>query len=59
MKKTLIKTKAEARQKAIDWQLWSSEQNLSYAEFSQWQVYFKSLAKKFNLVKEFKENCII
>lgn len=59
MKKEQIKTKAEARQKAIDWQCWQSSQKISYLELSQWQVYFRTLAKKFRLKTEFKENGII
>jgi hypothetical protein len=32
---------------------------MSYGEVSQWQGYFLTLAKKFNLKKEFKENGIV
>lgn len=56
---TTIKTKDEARQIAINWQHWQSKKSLSYLEVSQWQGYFETIAKKFNLKKEFKENCII
>jgi hypothetical protein len=56
---TEIKTKEEARQVAIDYQNWASEQSLSYLELSQWQEYFETLADKFNLTEEFKENCVI
>lgn len=59
MRKTIIKTKAEARQKAIDFQNWQSDKNLSYNELSDWFTYFSNLAKRFNLVIEFKENGII
>lgn len=59
MRRKNIKTKEEARQMAIDWQGWQSKQSLSYSEVSQWQSYFETLAKKFNLVEEFKENGII
>jgi hypothetical protein len=54
-----VKTKEQARQIAIDWQSWASKQSLSYSELSQWQTYFETLAKKFGLKKEFKENGII
>jgi hypothetical protein len=54
-----IKTKEQARQIAIDWQSWQSKQSLSYVEIAEWQGYFETLAKKFNLKHEFKENCII
>jgi hypothetical protein len=59
VRKTVIKTKEQARQKAIDWQNWQSNQALSYQELSDWQGYFTKLAKKFGLKKEFKENGII
>jgi len=59
MKKNVIKTKAEARSKAIDWQHWVSEQNLSYSELAEWTAYFIDIAKRFNLVGEFKENGLI
>lgn len=54
-----VKTKEEARDQAINWQQWVSEQDLSYGELSEWQAYFEELAYKFNLTVEFKENCII
>ena len=56
---TAIKTADEARQIAIDWQTYASEQNYSYGEVNTYQNYFKMLAKKFNLTEEFKENGII
>jgi hypothetical protein len=59
MNKRVIKTEEEARQYAIDWQNWASEQNLSYDELAEWQGIFTELAEKFNLVDEFKENGII
>lgn len=53
------RTAEEARQHAIDWQNWASNQNLSYDELAEYQGYFKKLANKFNLTDEFKENGII
>lgn len=53
------KTADEARQCAIDWQNWQSEQSLSYGELTEWQSVFIMLAKKYNLIKEFQENGII
>jgi len=53
------KTQAEARQYAIDWQNWASGQYLSYSELAEWQAIFSALAKKHNLIDEFKENGII
>jgi hypothetical protein len=54
-----IQTADEARQKAIDWQIWQQEESLSYGELAEWQGYFEMLAEKFNLTDEFKENGII
>lgn len=48
---------------AIDWQDWSSQQNLSYGELSQWQDAIKMLASAVDddgeLLAELKENGII
>jgi hypothetical protein len=55
----LIKTKEQARQYAIDYQNWSSNKDLSWGESLDFQNKLRSLAKKFGLVKEFKENGII
>lgn len=56
---TTFKTLNEARQYAIDWQSWQSEQSLSYRELIKWQNLFEKLAIKFDLLEEFKENGII
>ena len=52
-------TKEEARQYAIDWEHWASEQNLSIIELLEWQSAFETLADKFDLLEEFKENGIL
>lgn len=55
-----IETQEEARDIAIEWQHWVSEQNLSWGEFADFGDYFESLVKKFpELAEEFKENGII
>jgi len=54
-----IKTQDEARQFAIDWHNWQSEQSLSLGELIQWQIIFETLANKYHLIKEFKENGIV
>jgi len=54
-----VKTKDQARQVAMDFQEWASNQNLSYGELAQYQSDLHKLAKRFGLVKEFKENAII
>lgn len=52
-------TKSDARQQAMDFQNWASEQNLSWGEVAECHDHFKRLGKKFGLMEEFKENGII
>lgn len=59
MDKKNITTKEEARQYAIDWQQWASEQSLSYGQLIEWQTIFSALANKFDLREEFEENGIL
>ena len=55
-----VATAGEARQLAIEWQNWQSEQSLSWGEMSEWSGYFEQLATKFpELTEEFKENAVI
>lgn len=54
-----VKTADEARQQAIDWQIWAADKSMSYAELAEWQGYFGNLAAQFNLKEEFAENGII
>lgn len=61
-----IKTKDEARQFAMEWQQWVSEQNetgkeptLYQSDLVEWHGLFCKLAIMFGLVDEFKENGII
>lgn len=53
------KQKEKARLKAVDWQLDFNNHNYSYGELAEFNDYFKKLAKRYGLIKEFKENCII
>ena len=54
-----LTTAEQAREYAIDWQHWASEQNLSYAELAEWAEALRGLALDFDLVEEFEENGII
>jgi len=54
-----IKTKEQARQYGIDYQQWASNKNLSYGEILVFQNKLDKMAKRFGLVKEFKENGLI
>ncbi len=53
------KGKAKAIEKAQFWQEFFAEVSMSWGEVAFWQGYFYKLAKRYGLVKEFKENAII
>lgn len=53
------KAKARARDKAVEWQSDFCDQNYSYGELVYWADYFRGLAKRYGLVREFEENGII
>ena len=52
------KSKENARNKAIDWQMDFGNHNYSYEELDTFQNYFKILGKKYGLLREFRENGI-
>ena len=51
--------KARVRDMAVEWQNGFCDHNYSYGELAYWQNYFSRLAKRYGLVEEFRENCII
>lgn len=51
--------KGQARQMAIEWQQKISEQSIDYLTLFKKTLFFYNLARRFGLVKEFKENGII
>ena len=51
--------KANARDKAIKYQYEYTNHSYSYGELMLMQEYFEQLARRYGLVKEFKENGII
>lgn len=53
------KAKESARNKAIEWQLDFDNHNYSYEELANYGNHFSKLAKRYGLMKEFKENGII
>jgi len=59
MKRIHIDTREEARDYAIEWQHWASEQDLFTNELVEWGDYFHELGERFDLLEEFKENAII
>ena len=56
--KTYAERKEAARQEAIDWQLDFGNHNYSYSELADYQDHFRSLGKRYGLLKEFRENAI-
>ena len=51
--------KKNARNKAMEWQRSFCDENYSYGELAYYGEYFSRLAKRYGLVREFKENGII
>lgn len=51
--------KARAIDKAIEYQHNASKKQYSYSELYEIQDYFYKLAKRYGLIKEFRENGII
>ena len=59
MKKTAVISREEAREQAIDFMNWQATKSMSYDEILEWQDYFVSIAKEYDLIEEFSENGII
>ena len=53
------KEKEKTRNEAIDWQSDFASHNYSYGELAYSLDYFEKKARRYGLVKEFKENGII
>lgn len=51
--------KEKVRDEAIDWQYSIGEKNYYMSEMAYYYEYFYKLAKRYGLIKEFKENGII
>lgn len=56
---TYQKNKERARDRAIDWQANFADNNYTWGELAEIQAYFEKLAKRYGLIREFKENGII
>lgn len=57
--KTYAEYKAETRQAAIDWQASAGTVPLSWGELASIGAEFERLARRYGLIKEFKDNGII
>lgn len=53
------KSKENIRVKAMEWQNDFQNHDYSYGELTYYQNYFNKLAKRYGLVREFRENGII
>ena len=53
------KAKERARNMAVEWQINFCDKSCSYGELAYYGEYFERLAKRYGLVREFKENGII
>lgn len=51
--------KEKAREEAVDWQLNFHNHNYDYEDLMIFSEHFTKLAKRYGLMKEFKENGII
>lgn len=51
--------KEEARREAIDYQAEASAASYSLGELAEIQAYLEKIARRFGLVREFRENAII
>jgi len=56
---TYAARKEAAREQAIDWQDWLSENNVSYEGLAIATNYFEKLGRRYGLIREFRENAII
>ena len=61
MTKTYKDRKNQAREEAIEWQTQFADMtfNISWGEYAEQVARFEKLAKRYGLIKEFKENGII
>ena len=53
------KRKEKTRNEAIDWQADFANHNYSYGELAYFSDYFETKARRYGLVREFRENGII
>ena len=56
---TYKRNKERVRNFAIEWQLDFCNHNYSWGELAIYQEMFYKLGKRYGLLKEFRENCII
>lgn len=54
-----VKSEDQARNIALDWQVWQQDNSMYMSEVIEWQEFFEAIGKRFNLTDEFKENGII
>ena len=59
MKNKYQENKNRARDLAVKWQAVASEGDRDTAYFIEWAERFERIGRKFGLLREFKENCIV
>lgn len=57
--KSYEEKRADLRDKAIEWSFASGAANWSYGELADIQEFFERNGKRYGLIREFRENCII
>lgn len=57
--KNYTERKEAAAQLAKDWQNYFAGLSWSYGEIAEIETFFEKIGKRFGLLKEFRENCII
>lgn len=58
-RKTYSENKARIIELAIDWQYEFAQNSHFWSEYAYWTEYFTKQAKRYGLLKEFRENGII
>ena len=58
-KESYLRGKEKARQEAIEWQYKYFDHQYDPFETFEWQEHFRKLGKRYGLLEEFRENCVI
>lgn len=58
-KKTYQERKEAARQEAVDWQIWLSENSISGEGLMIAAAHFEATGRRYGLLQEFRENAVL
>lgn len=53
------KRQEDIRGQAIEWQYGLENANYSYSELVEWTDYFRTMGRRYGLLREFEENAVI